>query len=204
MLFYLLFFKNLSAYEQISIQKTDYLNNYSDLIEHINATISAYDQSQIIENNIYNINFSSDQISFELDISNLYVDLFNSNKEYNLLFLQCSLKENFFQFNQNYKKCPNFKILSFNKEEFVYLNFLDNFYRIKKYTIDDNPKDIWINMINLKKNYNELFIHSDLYNKLESYLGYKPQIISYQNNSVNVTFNSYFSNKQISFLLNIF
>lgn len=201
---FLLLLKNLSAYEQISIQKTDYLKNYSNLIEHINVTISAHDQSQIIESNIYNINFSSNQISFELDISKLYSDLYESNKEYNLLLLQCSLKENFFQFNQNYKKCPNFKILSFNKDKFVYLNFLDNFYRIKKYTINDNPKDIWINMINLKKNYNELFIHPNLYTKLASYLGHKPQINSYQNGAVNVTFTSYFSNKQIYFLLNIF
>ena len=201
---FLLLLKNLSAYEQISIQKTDYLKNYSNLIEHINVSISAYDQSQIIESNIYNINFSSNQISFELDVSKLHSDLYESNKEYNLLFLQCSLKENFFQFNQNYKKCPNFKILSFNKDKFIYLNFLDNFYRIKKYTINDNPKDIWINMINLKKNHNQLLIHPNLYTKLASYLGHKPKIISYQNEKVNVTFTSYFSNKQIYFLLNIF
>ena len=41
--------KNLSAYEQISIQKTDYLRNYFDLIEHINKTVSLDDASVFIE-----------------------------------------------------------------------------------------------------------------------------------------------------------
>lgn len=180
------------------------MKKYSDLIKHINETISTHEQSQIIESNIYNINFSSDQISFELDINQLSYDLNSSKKKYNLLLLNCSLKENFYQFNQNYEKCPNFKILSFNKEKFIYLNFFDSYYRIKKYTIDDSPKNIWMNMLNSNKNYNELSLQPDYYYKLSSYLGYNPQIISYQNKLINVNLTSYFSNKQINFLLNFF
>ena len=83
--------KNLSAYEQISIQKTDYLRNYFDLIEHINRTVSLDDVSVFIEKNIYNINFSKDQISFELDIEQLSQELRDEKLVYNLLLLKCSL-----------------------------------------------------------------------------------------------------------------
>ena len=96
-LIFLFCVKNLSAYEQISIQKTDYLRNYNDLIEHITNSASLNDISIFVEKNIYNINFSKDQISFELDIDQLSRELYESNLDHNLFLLKCSLKENFFQ-----------------------------------------------------------------------------------------------------------
>lgn len=196
--------KNLSAYEQISIQKTDYLRNYIDLIEHINNTAALSDISTFIEKNIYNLNFSKDQISFELDIEQLSNELHKSNFVYNLLLLNCSLKENFYQFNQNYLNCPNFKIISFNQQKFIYLNYHNNFYRIKKYSIDDNPQSIWMNLINLDENINELFIQHNNYFKLVEYLGVDPKIHSYENNFINVSFKSHYDNDNIYFLLNFF
>ena len=196
--------KNLSAYEQISIQKTDYLRNYLDLIEHINNTVSLDDASVFIEKNIYNINFSKDQISFELDIEQLSQELYYEKLVYNLLLLKCSLKENFYQFNQNYQNCPNFKIISYKQQKFIYLNYLNNYYRIKKYSNEDNLQNIWMTMINIDQNINEIFIKPNIYNKLVSYLGKDPKIESYVNNLVKVSFNSNYSNDNIHFLLNFF
>ena len=196
--------KNLSAYEQISIQKTDYLRNYFDLIEHINKTVSLDDASVFIEKNIYNINFSKDQISFELDIEQLSQELYDEKLVYNLLLLKCSLKENFYQFNQSYQNCPNFKIISYNQQKFIYLNYLNNYYRIKKYSNEDNLQNIWMSMINIDQNINEIFIKPNNYNKLVSYLGTDPKIESYENNLVKVSFNSNYSNDNIHFLLNFF
>ena len=196
--------KNLSAYEQISIQKTDYLRNYFDLIEHINKTVSLDDASVFIEKNIYNINFSKDQISFELDIEQLSQELYEEKLVYNLLLLKCSLNESFYQFNQNYQNCPNFKIISYNQQKFIYLNYQNNYYRIKKYSNEDNLQNIWMSMINIDQNINEIFIKPNNYNKLVSYLGKDPKIESYENNLVKVSFNSNYSNDNIHFLLNFF
>lgn len=201
---FLIFFKNLSAYEQISIQKKEYLKNYTDLINHINETVFLNQLSQKIETNLYNINFSNNQISFELDIEQLSNELYQSNLNHNLLLLECSLKENFYKFNQNFQKCPNFMIISFNQEKFIYLNYINNFYRIKKYDASDDPKEIWINLINQKNNFNEISISTKNYSKLVKYLGKTIKINSYDNDMVNVSFESYYLNRHIHFLLNFF
>ena len=60
----LLFSQNLSAYEEISIQKTNNLKNYQELLNGINDSISENDASNIIENHLYNINFSIPRIWF--------------------------------------------------------------------------------------------------------------------------------------------
>ena len=203
-LIFLFCVKNLSAYEQISIQKTDYLRNYNDLIEHITNSGSLNDISIFVEKNIYNINFSKDQISFELDIDQLSRELYESNLDHNLFLLKCSLKENFFQFNQNLLNCPNFRIMAFNQQKFIYLNYLDNFYRIKEHSPNDSPQSIWINMIIHNKNINEIFIQPNNYIKLVEYLGVDPKVHSYENNFINVSFKSNYNNDNIHFLLNFF
>jgi hypothetical protein len=203
-LIFLFCVKNLSAYEQISIQKTDYLRNYSDLIEHITNSASLNDISIFLEKNIYNINFSKDQISFELDIDQLSRDLYESNLVHNLFLLKCSLKENFYQFNQSLLNCPSFKIIAFNQQKFIYLNYLDNFYRIKEHSPNDSPKSIWMNMIIQNENINEISIQPNNYIKLVEYLGIDPKIISYENNFINVLFKSNYNNGNIHFLLNFF
>ena len=203
-LIFLFCVKNLSAYEQISIQKTDYLRNYNDLIEHITNSASLNDISIFVEKNIYNINFSKDQISFELDIDQLSRELYESNLYHNLFLLKCSLKENFFQFNQNLLNCPSFRIIAFNQQKFIYLNYLDNFYRIKEHSPNDSLQSIWINMIIHNENINEIFIQPNTYIKIVEYLGVEPKINSYKNNLVNVSFKSSYNNDNIYFLLNFF
>jgi len=203
-LIFLFCVKNLSAYEQISIQKTDYLRNYNDLIEHITNSASLNDISIFVEKNIYNINFSKDQISFELDIDQLSRELYVSNLDHNLFLLKCSLKENFFQFNQNFLNCPSFRIIAFNQQKFIYLNYLDNFYRIKEHSPNDSPQSIWMNMIIHNENINEISIQPNNYIKLVEYLGVDPKVHSYENNFINVSFKSNYNNDNIHFLLNFF
>ena len=93
---------------------------------------------------------------------------------------------------------------SFNQQKYIYLNNRNNFYRIKKYSIDDNPQSIWMNLINLDENINELFIQHNNYFKLVEYLGVDPKIHSYENNFINVSFKSHYNNDNIYFLLNFF
>ncbi len=84
------------------------------------------------------------------------------------------------------------------------MNYLNNYYRIKKYSNEDNLQNIWMSMININQNINEIFIKPNNYNKLVSYLGADPKIVSYENNLVKVSFNSNYSNDNIHFLLNFF
>jgi hypothetical protein len=108
-------FKNLSAYEEISIQKTSNLKNYQDLLDIISISVTNENTSDIIENHLYNINFSSSKISFEIDISELSKNLYQKGYQFNLFMMNCSLKANFFEFNQNFKHCHNFKVLKYNQ-----------------------------------------------------------------------------------------
>ena len=74
-IFTLLFFRNLSAYQEISIQKNYLLNNFNDLLIYINERVSNEDIKSYLEGSIYNINFSQHYIRFEFDFSKLSNDL---------------------------------------------------------------------------------------------------------------------------------
>ena len=197
-------FQNLSAYEEISIQKTSGLNNYQDLLKLINNSISDNDISNIIESHLYNINFSNSDVSFNIDIAGLSKILYQKEYNFNLLILNCSLRENFFKFNQNYDDCPNFKILSFNKDRFIYINYKDTSYRLKKFILKDDPYNIWLNFLKKNSNQYQTYIDPVNYSKIKKFTGIKPKILSYKNNLVEIESNSYFSEKQIQFLLNFF
>ena len=71
--------KNLSAYQEITIQKDSNLQNYQELLLRINDSITEEDIISSIEKNIYNINFSNTQISLNVDIDNLSKDLYAKN-----------------------------------------------------------------------------------------------------------------------------
>jgi len=197
-------FKNLSAYEEISIQKTSNLKNYQDLLDIINISVTDENTSDIIENHLYNINFSSSKISFEIDISELSKNLYQKGYKFNLFMMSCSLKANFFEFNQNFKHCPNFKVLKYNQEKYIYLNFKDKNYRLKKFKSVDDPHKLWINLLNKNLNYLQSNIDPNNYNKIVKFTGNNPKILSYQNNLVKIETKSYFSEKQFQFLLNFF
>tara|TARA_B100001063_G_scaffold169483_1_gene158688 strand:- start:569 stop:1084 length:516 start_codon:yes stop_codon:yes gene_type:complete len=154
-------FKNLSAYEEISIQKTSNLKNYQDLLDVINISVTEENASEIIENHLYNINFSTSKISFDVDISGLSKNLYQKGFKFNLFMMSCSLRENFFEFNQNFKNCPNFKILKYNQEKFIYLNFKDKYFRLKNFNLTDDPHKLWINLLNKNLNNHQIYIDPD-------------------------------------------
>ena len=76
--------KNLSAYQEITIQKDSNLQNYQELLLRINNSITEEDIISSIEKNIYNINFSNTQISLNVDIDNLSKELYAKNINHNL------------------------------------------------------------------------------------------------------------------------
>ena len=196
--------KNLSAYEEISIQKTSNLKNYQDLLDVINSSVTDEYALDIIESHLYNINFSSSKISFEIDISELSKNLYQKGYRFNLFMMNCSLRANFFEFNQNFKDCPNFKILKYNQEKFIYLNFKDKNFRLKKFNSVDQPHKLWINLLNKNFNYHQFYIDYYNYNKIIKFTGNNPKILLYKNNLVKIETKSYFSKKQFQFLLNFF
>ena len=70
LIFFSLISKNLTAYQEISIQKDNSLMNYEDILNSINSSVAQQDIQEYIDKNIYNINFSSEHISFDLDFEN--------------------------------------------------------------------------------------------------------------------------------------
>ena len=143
-MFYL---KNLSAYQEITIQKDRDLQNYQELLEIINNTISEDDVISSIEKNIYNINFSSNQISLSIDVNNLSRDLYSKNIDHNLFLLNCSMKKTFFKLNNKFENCPNFIKKNYDEEVYIYLNYKNNYFRLAKFSKDTNIKLLWINEI---------------------------------------------------------
>ena len=83
-IFFAFNFKNLSAYQEITIQKDSNLQNYEELLLRINNSITEESIISSIEKNIYNINFSNTHISLNVDIDNLSKDLYSKNIDYNL------------------------------------------------------------------------------------------------------------------------
>ena len=88
--------KNLSAYQEISIQKDNSLMNYEDILNSLSSSVAKEDIRELIDKNIYNINFGSESVSFELDFQNLSKELYGQNINFNLILLNCSLNNNFF------------------------------------------------------------------------------------------------------------
>ena len=126
--------KNLSAYQEITIQKNSDLQNYQDLLERINNTISEDDVISLIEKNINNINFSNTQISLNIDVYNLSRDLYSKKIDHNLFLLNCSMKKTFFKLNNKFENCPNFIIKNYDEEAYIYLNFKNNYFRLAKFS----------------------------------------------------------------------
>ena len=75
--------------------------NYEDILNSLSSSVAKEDIRELIDKNIYNINFSSDSISFELDFQNLSKELYGQNINFNLILLNCSLDKKFFTLNSN-------------------------------------------------------------------------------------------------------
>ena len=196
--------KNLSAYQEITIQKDSNLQNYQELLFRINNSITEEDIIFSIEKNIYNINFSNTQISLNVDIDNLSKDLYAKNINHNLFFLNCSLLENFFKFNNKFENCPNFTIQNFEKDSYIYLNFNENYFRLRKFSKNINLKLLWFNLLDKNKSSYQLSINPSNYKKLKYFTGLEPKILSYEQNKLLLDLENIYDDKQINFLVNFF
>ena len=203
-IFFVFYLKNLSAYQEITIQKGSNLQNYQELLERINNSISEEDVISSIEKNIFNINFSSAQISLNIDVDNLSKDLYLRKIDHNLLLINCSIKETFFKFNNKFKNCPNFIIKNYDNDSYIYLNYKQNYFRLVKFSESTSLKAIWIKFLDKNKTSYQLSINPTKYNKLEYFTDLKPMILSYEENNVTLEFENFFNNKQINFLINFF
>ena len=204
LIFFLLIFRNLSAYQEISIQKNDQLNNFNDLLFFINKRVSTEDIKSYLEESIYNINFSQQYIKFEFDFLKLSNDLAKKNIQNNLLFINCSLEKNFFSFDLTKAECPSFKLKVINNKKFIYLNYKNKLFRIKEYKKDADLNDIWINLFKISSLNYVLNIDADSYNNLIFITDYSPKIIDYDDKKINIEIKSIYSPNQYNFLLNFF
>ena len=203
-IFFVFYLKNLSAYQEITIQKDSNLQNYQELLERINNSISEEDVITSIEKNIYNINFSSDQISLNIDVDNLSSDLYSRKIDHNLLLLNCTVKKNFFKFNNKFENCPNFLIKNYNEETYVYLNYKNSYFRLVKFSKNISIKLLWIKLLEKNNSSYQLYIDTSNYNKLKYFTGLEPKILHYEKNKIILDFENFYNNEQINFLINFF
>ena len=203
-IFSVFYLKNLSAYQEITIQKDSNLQNYQELLERINNSISEEDVITIIEKNIYNINFSSTQISLNIDVDKLSKDLYSKNIDHNLFFLNCSIKNTFFKLNNKFDDCPLFIVKNYDKQSYIYLNHKKNYYRLEKFSENISLKSIWIKLLYKNQTSYQLSIDPSNYNKLKYFTGYEPKILSYMHNKITLEFENFYNHKQINFLINFF
>jgi hypothetical protein len=196
--------KNLSAYQEISIQKDNSLMNYEDILNSISSSVAQEDIQDLIDKNIYNINFSSQSVSFELDFQNLSEELYRQNINFNLILLNCSLNKNFFSLNSNIHECPQFKQKNINKKKYLYLYYKKLSYRFGEYDSSNDLREVWYNLLSLENNIFKTLIAPDKYLKTKNYLGYSPKIISYNSGKLEIEIEGLYNEKQFHFLINFF
>jgi hypothetical protein len=196
--------RNLSAYQEISIQKDSSIMNYEDILDSISSSVAQEDIQKYINQNIYNINFSSDKVSFEIDLESLSKDLFAQNIKFNLILLECSLRKNFFSLNSNISDCPQFNQKIFNKKKYLYLTYKNLSFRIGEDNTQKDLREIWYNFLSLNNNNYKTNITPDKYLKTKNYLGYSPKINSYNNRNLEIEIESLYNEKQFHFLINFF
>ena len=158
----------------------------------------------MIEENIFNINFSSAKISLNINLDNLSKELYSKNIDYNLFLLNCSIKKNFFEFNNKFENCPNFIIKNYSKDSYIYLNYKKNYYRLIRYSKNTNLKLLWFKLLDKNKTSYQLTIDPLNYNKLKYLIGFEPKILSYEKKKIILDFANFYNNKQINFLINFF
>ena len=204
LIFVSLISKNLSAYQEISIQKNSSLMNYEDILNSISSSVAQEDIQEYINQNIYNINFSSDKVSFEIDLESLSKDLFAQNIKFNLILLECSLRKNFFSLNSNISDCPQFNQKIFNKKKYLYLTYKNLSFKISEDNTQKDLREFWYNFLSLNNDNYKTNITPDKYLKTKNYLGYSPKINSYNNRNLEIEIESLYNEKQFHFLINFF
>ena len=178
--------------------------NYEDILNSISSSVAQEDIQEYIDKNIYNINFSSENISFDIDFENLSKDLFSQKIIFNLILLECSLKKHFFSLNSNIDGCPQFNQKIFNKKKYLYLAHKKLSYRLGEYNSSKNLREVWYNLLSLNNNIFQTFITPDKYLNTKNYLGYLPKIILYDSGKLEIEIESLYNEKQFHFLINFF
>ena len=178
--------------------------NYEDILNSISSSVAKEDIRELIDNNIYNINFSSESVSFELDFQNLSKDLYGQNINFNLILLNCSLNKKFFALNSNINDCPQFKQKVINKKKYLYLFNKKLSYRLGEYDSSKDFRDVWYNFLSIKNNIFKTHIAPDKYLTTKNYLGYSPKIISYNSGKLEIEIEGFYNEKQFHFLINFF
>lgn len=178
--------------------------NYEDILNSISSSVAQEDIQEYINQNIYNINFSSDKVSFEIDLEKLSKDLFAQNIKFNLILLECSLRKNFFSLNSNISDCPQFNQKIFNKKKYLYLTNKNLSFRIGEDNTQKDLREVWYNFLSLNNNNYKTNITPDKYLKTKNYLGYSPKINSYNNRNLEIEIESLYNEKQFHFLINFF
>ena len=204
LIFVSLISKNLSAYQEISIQKDNSLMNYEDILNSLSSSVAKEDIRELINKNIYNINFSSESVSFELDFQNLSKELYGQNINFNLILLNCSLNKKFFTLNNNISECPQFKQKIINKKKYLYLFFKKLSYRLGEYDSSKDLREVWYNFLAIKNNFFKTLIAPDKYLTTKNYLGYSPKIVSYNSGKLEIEIEGLYNEKQFHFLINFF
>jgi len=204
LIFFSLMSRNLSAYQEISIQKDSSIMNYEDILDSISSSVAQEDIQEYINQNIYNINFSSDKVSFEIDLESLSKDLFAQNIKFNLILLECSLRKNFFSLNSNISDCPQFNQKIFNKKKYLYLTYKNLSFKIGEDNTQKDLREFWYNFLSLNNDNYKTNITPDKYLKTKNYLGYSPKINSYNNRNLEIEIESLYNEKQFHFLINFF
>jgi hypothetical protein len=197
-------FKNLSAYQEISIQKDTSLRNYENILNIISNSVAQKNIQEYINQNIYNINFSSNNVSFEIDIETLSKDLFAQNINFNLILLECSLSKNFFSLNSNISDCPQFNQKIFDKKKYLYLTYKNLSYRLGDNDLQKNLREVWYNFLLVSDNSFRTKLAPDKYLKTKNYLGYSPKITSYNKRNLEIEIESFYNEQQFHFLINFF
>ena len=178
--------------------------NYEDILNSISSSVAKEDIRELINKNIYNVNFSSESISFELDFLNLSEELYGQNIKFNLILLNCSLNKNFFSLNSNINECPQFNQKIINKKKYLYLYYNKLSYRLGEYDFSKNLREFWYNLLSLNNNIFKTLIAPDKYLATKNYLGYSPKIVSYKSGKLEIEIEGLYNEKQFHFLINFF
>ena len=178
--------------------------NYEDILNSIGSSVAKEDIRELIDKNIYNINFSSEVVSFELDLQNLSEKLYRQNFKFNLILLNCSLNRKFFTLNSNISECPQFKQKTINKKKYLYLFYKKLSYRLGEYDSLKDLREVWYNVLSNKNNIFKTLIAPDKYLTTKNYLGYSPKIISYNSGKLEIEIEGLYNEKQFHFLINFF
>jgi len=178
--------------------------NYEDILNSISSSVAQEDIRELIDKNIYNINFSSESVSFELDFQNLSEELNGQDINFNLILLNCSLSKKFFSLNSNINECPQFKQKIINKKKYLYLFYKKISYRLGEYESSKDLKEVWYTLLSIKNSIFKTLIAPDKYLTTKNYLGYSPKIISYNSGKLEIEIEGLYNEKQFHFLINFF